>query len=308
MWRHFRFLCLIGVYAVDALRNAPADRHASIFFVVDTMRESTDLQRAARDTWLKHARRAGHDYRFFILTQQNDSASLGLKRDPSSSDTILVPKLKWPHNRHLREFYLLRAAFAWALEHTTADFVVKADHDTYVCTRHLQRVLQAAPWSQFFLGFYWQKPAGCRADQNFLVYSRDALATAVNITETLDQSRWKLNWAMTWGRIAKHLYANGRLQIVDDFARIDSQQRYHTRPGTDPLPEDYCQQRLAMHIYPAMNAVSAPKVMHQLSSLEKGLDISFLTSEPESVRRSHLGPPRCVEGASQECKEDWEKC
>merc|ERR1719373_208468 len=112
--------------------------------------DNADLQEAARNTWLHAVRKARNDYRFFMF-QEEPQKEEHRNVTAKSVDTVVLPFEVRPSDRHPREMYLLRAAFEWALQNTNADFVVKADHDTFVCSYHLSSVLAQAPRQRYFL-------------------------------------------------------------------------------------------------------------------------------------------------------------
>mmetsp|Transcript_53236 Transcript_53236/g.165027 ORF Transcript_53236/g.165027 Transcript_53236/m.165027 type:complete len:269 (+) Transcript_53236:94-900(+) len=212
----------------------------------------------------------------------------------------------WPDTWWGRQLSLPRSAHTWALAHSPAHFVAMVDDDSFVCAGHLSAVLSKAPRSRFFLGYYWDTQSDrreqlCRADQDFLVYSRDVLEDAVKALASVPQDG-SLNWALAWGRRAKHLFARGELNIFNDNVRVDSQQGYHLKPTSDNITADYCSSRIAMHIYPSITRVDAPGVMRKLYRSERVWKPAPGVAEPE------LKPPRCVFNATRACREDWMKC
>lgn len=267
-----------------------SNKPPSIFFIIDTMEKNKDLQNAARDTWLQGVKKTGNDYRFFMFSDTTPPA-----------DMITLPLSTRPQERHPREMQLLRAAFHWSLNNTNADFIIKADHDMFVCSYHLIKALEQAPKTQYFSGYYFQDKAlqgkMCRADQNFHVYSRDVLHTALEMTDHLPGT-WELNWALTFGLIAKHLTVKGQLEVVDDNLRVNSHQGWHAFHPTQKIPKDYCRHQFAMHLFPSATHVNASSKMFDfVNNPEKGY------TEPTS-----LAAPKCFSNIPQSCQSNWLNC
>jgi len=306
-------LLVLATCALQSLALEPGSwrRHGPqmplIFFAIDSMESRSDLRRAVRETWLRDVRRAGHEYRFFMFEEKDGSNASW------PADVVLIPKRLRPPRRYPREFSLLRFAFKWSMAHSQADFIVKADHDMFVCPDSLEKALADTVRTPFFMGYYWYDPPLCRADQNFLIYNREALWLALDYFERTKSLPPTRNWALNWGMLAKHLWAHSKLTVVDDNVRIDSQQGYHFwTPINLPTNRRYCDTRLAMHlfssVFPEMNA---SKVMHTLhGSSAKGVKRPLLDPQSGNMSKLHLqlGPPRCIQEVSAACMADWTHC
>lgn len=266
--------------------------------------QGRELRAALRRTWLADVMRFGHDYRFFLFdvrsghdyrTNRTDTniARMG-DTAVEPADMVRLPHRFWRELRPEREMQLLVFAFSWTLSSLSAasrsvDFIVKADHDTYVCVDHLAHDLESRPRERFFAGLYWNLPRPlCRADQFFNVYSPDVLRRALERHEVdpfwqAEGGHPALNWAKNWGEYSATLWARHELTVVSDVVRTDSQLsnytpslaqiqgQYGRRACARPVAEGpgscafYCASRLLLHLF-AKGVHKDPKVLQVLHS------------------------------------------
>ena len=238
----------------------------SLYFLIDTL--ATDplartLRDAQRRTWLKDVTAMGHEYGFFFLDSPKRSSDL-VDCDRCFGFNFTSPV------RHEREWHLLTEAFKVVVSRNV-DYIVKADHDVFVCVDHLTHDLYSRPRSQFFMGYFWQGTRSfCRADQNFHVYSRDVLVDVV--TELPEDPYFAsqggtdaMNWAFVWGTRAQVLWQTGNLTVFHDSHRLDSQVGWHLTHEIHQLKTtledlDFCHKFISLHVFPDKN----PKVFDLL--------------------------------------------
>merc|ERR1711971_1540154 len=122
----------------------------------------------------------------------------------------------------------------------------------------------------------------CRADQYFQVFSRDVLHTAINMTQNLpaiwQRALWPYNWAHTWGKLGHRLYANGKLQVVDDIVHLKEPfffAHQQLKPNNMSLL-NHCSNMLAVHLGRPLH-INASKIFREMDCLAARSDLPTKT-------------------------------
>ena len=150
----------------------------------------------------------------------------------------------WSRGKDARGGDLLRYAFSWVLTHTDALYIVKSDVDAFVCPLHLQCVLQSLPKKRLFYASFntgtnskhlppsknlpqrvkdiLLRPHNlCRADQDFMAFSRDLLSAALLFFNTTRSWLPSQNWAYgNFGRYLRFSWARSNATVFDDHEGI----------------------------------------------------------------------------------------
>lgn len=278
----------------DAWRANPKEglkkeftREHSFFYIIDTHSEAQRLREALRNTWLKWAVNLKQAYRFFLFPDVSDpwggnrSDSLMVEARYYNDMVFIQPEdMPWLANDHgvlsgvkARQGNLIRAAMQWALRETSAETIVKVDHDGVVCPQHLACQRASMPLDHLFWGAFWgQGGRWCRADENFQVFSRDVVARALDVFNSTRGWNISANWARgNWDRLARYWWLQGELHLVDDTEHIESQQCWHSSHHFQRYEENYihdfqtfCGSYVFGHIWPSQDI----KVMYKLFDLQ----------------------------------------
>lgn len=303
-----------------------------LFYALDstTSPGTKQLRAAARETWLQDVRASGDDYRFFYFLTAPPPGGRRLLED----DVVVVPEQFWHEERYTRERNLLTFTMRWTLNHSVAPYIVKPDHDMFICHYHLRTDLSQRPSTKFFMGYFFvdtENYLTCRADQSLLIYSRDVVSLAVDKFERahinlyrksakdpLEQSTVQKgkgigfqirNWAQMFGRLARHLWAKGELTVVDDTDRVDSVQGWHGMKVMNPCIDgtrgrnrcmNYCDNHIGYHVI-----TKNPKIFFDLWKWRGNRASNFSAGLPSS-------PPACFDKSwaseGSPCATNWMKC
>lgn len=265
--------------------------NASLFIAIGSAPQNSDLRAAARNGWLKWLPTDRLvSYRFFT-----DEPPLSAKfaRPPHSKDSwfrlakesaehqdIIFQPLPSGYGNREHNYYARRARFqiAWALRRPTPfRYFLRIDDDSFLCIHKLLYELKSVPHTQFFWGRFWCREGRNRADENFMLFSRDVVELLANdqlvgrLLPFDDQVTLGWNFGY-WSWVLN-------LTIFDDQKRLDAQQGNLTEYMHRDTPADastlagFCDHFLyAHHVKPGtMRAVYEATTTHLMYHLPERL-------------------------------------
>lgn len=268
-----------------------AAANASLFIAIGSAPQNSVLRAAARDGWLKWLPDSGLvTYRFFT---DEPPPSAKFAYEPRSKDTWsqLAKESAEHHDLVFQPFptgygdkehnlYARRARYqiAWALQRMHAfTFFLRVDDDSFLCLHKLVYELKSVPRRQFFWGRFWCREGRNRADENFMLFSRDVVELLANdalvgrLLPYDDQVTLGWNFGY-WSWVLN-------LTIFDDQKRLDAQQGNLTEYMHRAIPADertlasFCDKFLYAHHVKAstMRATYAATTTHMMYHLPERL-------------------------------------
>lgn len=258
------------VFSASSQRKATAnDNHVLLFISVGSAPRNRELRDAARSTYLNGLDGDSVSYRFFTDEDVSRGREDHLIWDNVVQEVKHYEDVVQMHGIHggygtadgnvfgLRGLWQMR----WALDEYSFDYYLRIDDDSYLCLQRLLFELKDAPRKNLFWGRFWCRPGRNRADESFMLWSRNVVEWIVENGGENGLVPWDndvtLGW--NWGYWSWLL----NLTIIDDAKGIDSQQGYLTnymhggfdeKHGVPVLSEkvgDFCDRFLfAHHIVP----------------------------------------------------------
>lgn len=172
------------------------------------------------------------------------------KESKIHSDVVLQP-LPSGYGDKEHNLYAVRARYQikWALRQMpNMTFFLRIDDDSFLCLHKLIYELKSSPREQFFWGRFWCKERRHRADENFMLFSRDVIELLADdrLTGRLLPFDDEVTLGWNFGYWSWVL----NLTTFDDQKRIDAQQGYLTEymhgDGKGEVG-DFCDKHLYAH-------------------------------------------------------------
>lgn len=174
-----------------------------------------------------------------------------LRKESSQFLDVVFQSLPTGYGDKEHNAYSRRALYQmhWAVRNQAdLDFFLRIDDDSFLCLHRLTYEMRSLPGEQFFWGKFWCNEGRNRADENFMLFSRDLinlLADDTYVSRLLPfDNEVTLGWNFGyWSWILN-------MTIFDDQKRIDAQQGYLTRyMHNDTLAEipDFCEDHIYAH-------------------------------------------------------------
>ncbi len=215
-------------FTLDDDEDQGHDKPPLLFIAIGSAPGNRDLRAAARASWLSW-KSSGVVYRFYTDAPPRisvaDALWTNLSREAKEhNDIVQMSGIAGGYGTKERNAYGLRAL--WQLRHALSaapelTHFLRVDDDAFLCLRRLLYELTAVPQHQFFWGRYWCTAQRHRADESFMLLSRDVVRfIASSQTGRLVPFDDGVTFGWNFGYLAWTL----NLTIFDDAKRIDSQQ------------------------------------------------------------------------------------
>lgn len=255
---------------VSSYSNEDTHSRHLLFIAIGSAPQNSELRAAARDGWLRWLPDDDSvKFRFFTddihLNKHErrsapNAASSRLIQEAEQYRDIVFQPLPSGYGDNEHNLYALRARYQvkWSLEHIdTFAFFLRIDDDSFLCLSKLLYELKAVPRRQFFWGRFWCREGRNRADENFMLFSRDVvqlLADDSLVGRLIPfDSEVTLGWNFGyWSWVLN-------LTIFDDQKRLDAQQGNLTEymhldtPTGEHTLRQFCEAFLyAHHVRPGM--------------------------------------------------------
>lgn len=265
--------------------------NASLFIAIGSAPQNSDLRAAARDGWLKWLPDGGLvTYRFFTdepppsakfaYESRSKDTWFQLGKESAQYQDLVFQPLPTGYGDKEHNLYARRARYqiAWALQHMRAfNFFLRIDDDSFLCLHKLVYELKSVPRRQFFWGRFWCREGRNRADENFMLFSRDVVELLGNdalvgrLLPYDDQVTLGWNFGY-WSWVLN-------LTIFDDQKRLDAQQGNLTEYMHSDTPVDlrtlagFCDKFLYAHHVKAdiMRAAYEATTVHLMYHLPERL-------------------------------------
>lgn len=215
----------------------------TLFIAIGSAPSNVVLRHAARLSWLQWVPKDGSvKYRFFsdlrprvpesqTLNSENsygDEVWDNLEKEVASTQDITLQPLDSGYGRPDDNSFGKRALFQirWANYYFDYDYYLRVDDDSFLCLHKLLYEIKSSPREQYMWGRFWCREGRNRADENFLLLSRDVANFVVD-----DRYMGKIipfDDKVTFGWNFGYLSWILNLTIFDDQSRLDSQQGYLT--------------------------------------------------------------------------------
>lgn len=254
----------------------------TLFIAIGSAPNNTLLRKAARETWLQWLPQDGSvSYRFFtdsppsIKSSGNELPEVWrtIVHESRLHNDLIFQPLGSGYGTNEHNKYGERALYQlhWNSRHASMDHFLRVDDDSFLCLHRLLYELKSAPREQFFWGKFWCREGRNRADENFMLFSRDVADLLAN--EELVGKVLPFDKEVTLGWNFGYWSWVLNLTIFDDQKRIDAQQGYltkymHGKEGFEKASE-FCERFIyAHHVTPeAMHAAfksAAPHLMYSI--------------------------------------------
>lgn len=212
-----------------ALARAPL----RLFIAVGSAPGNSELRAAAREGWLRWGGTTV-EYRFFTDSEPVGEEGGATWRALSEEldvhgDIVEMTGLAGGYGDKEHNAYGQRALYQlrWALQHSgNLTHFLRVDDDVFLCLHRLIYELRGMPRNQFFWGRYWCRAGRNRADESFMLFSRDVAALLAD--RRLMGKLIPFDETVTFGWNFGYLSWFLNLTVFDDQGRIDSQQGYLT--------------------------------------------------------------------------------
>lgn len=299
------FLCLLILLYItfflttdSDLRSSSTSRQgphnaATLFIAIGSAPGNVALRNAAREGWLRWLPSDDTvSYRFFSDTPPSafDASSSfsvdwsSLRREANRYDDLVLQPLPTGYGSNDHNVYAQRARFqaAWTVRHIPdADFFLRIDDDSFLCLHRLLYELKALQRSQMFWGRFWCREGRNRADENFMLFSRDVVELLANDELVGKLLPYDEHVTLGWNFGYWSWVLN--LTIFDDQKRIDAQQGYLTKymhqdpPADDKQLAKFCDSFIYAHHVKASTAAAAYRatkthLMYQLPIITTPMD------------------------------------
>lgn len=164
-----------------------------------------------------------------IITMENVESGYGDKEHNAYGQRALY-QLHWAKTRAANLTHFLRL-----------------DDDAFLCLHKLMYELRSLPKLQFFWGRYWCRAGRNRADESFMLFTRDVVEL---LTSPYLGGLVPFDEGVTFGWNFGYLAWTLNLTAFDDHRRIDSQQGYlteymHGEGGG--MGEQFCEKYIFAH-------------------------------------------------------------
>lgn len=221
-----RWLVLLPVLSllVSIGRRPSTRRHKDeilLFLAIGSAPGNAELRHAARSGWLQWA--AGDSrvkYMFFTEAEAEQEMNSRVRDEASSFGDMIFQPLPSGYSSFARRALF---QFQFALEAYNFRFFLRIDDDSYLCLHRLLYELPYRPSSRFFWGKYWCKQGRNRADENFMLFSRDVVQFIHEGIEGTGLLPFDPDVTFAWNFGFWSWLLN--LTIFDDIHRLDAQQQ-----------------------------------------------------------------------------------
>lgn len=246
--------------------SSPSGASASLFIAIGSAPKNAALRAAAREswlTWLPENHRVS--YKFFsdapppsIKTGgggESYATWAALEAESETKADMVLQPLGTGYGDKEHNAYGQRARYQmqWALRESVVepDYFLRIDDDSFLCLHKLLYELKSAPREQFFWGRFWCREGRNRADENFMLFSKD-IVTLLSDNAYIGKiipfdNRVTLGWNFGyWSWVMN-------LTIFDDQKRIDAQQGLLTeymhleRPSGAHVLGAFCEKHIFAH-------------------------------------------------------------
>ncbi len=249
---------------LDLLYSPPS---CHLFIAIGSAPGNWELRNASRQSWLKWIPKDGSvSYRFFTDAPPDDAdLTDSARRTWKSIDAeavehhdVIQQPIDSGYGDKEHNAYGLRARFQtkWAMSNfRNLSYFLRIDDDSFLCLDKLLYELKSAPREQFFWGRYWCRKFRNRADESFMLFSRDVakLLSDDNYIGKIIPFDNSVTFGWNFGYLSWVL----NLTVFDDQSRIDSQQGYltkymHNQAGAESLElSAFCENYIyAHHVQP----------------------------------------------------------
>lgn len=299
-------ICFLGLlfyigffFGIDSDITAPSfsrkrsSHPTTLFIAIGSAPGNFALRNAARQGWLRWLPSDGTvSYRFFSDTPPVTSDLLSsstvdwssLRRESKRYKDVVLQPLPTGYGSNEHNLYSQRARFQaeWTVRYVSeADFFLRIDDDSFLCLHRLLYELKALPRSQLFWGRFWCREGRNRADENFMLFSRDIVELLAD--ERLVGKLLPYDDQVTLGWNFGYWSWVLNFTVFDDQKRLDAQQGYLTKYMHQDSPADtvhlakFCENFIYAHHVKASTAIAAFRatkthLMYPLPVITKPVD------------------------------------
>lgn len=251
--------------------------HPSLFIAIGSAPRNSELRKSARESWLKWLPQdLLVSYRFFsdappppreiAMDPPTKPIWSGLQQESAQHQDLVLQPLRTGYGNKEHNAYAQRARYQvkWALENVPhLDFFLRIDDDSFLCLDKLIYELKSLPRSQFLWGRFWCREGRNRADENFMLLSRDVVQLLAN--DELVGTIIPYDDEVTLGWNLGYWSWMFNLTIFDDQHRLDGQQGYLTDYMHQAVPNksknlgEFCDKHMYAHHVSAKTMLAAFK-------------------------------------------------
>lgn len=237
---------LLLLLQVRATANDPRGVAANTLFIsIGSSPSHFHLRQSIRTAIRPHLTLESVIVARYLFFSENDDTDVLKKEFEKERDLHFQYIASGYHNFLQRGLYQLK----WALSNIKFNYYLRIDDDGVLCVAKLLYQLRFVPQTRFFWGKYWCKSSS-RADENFMLFSRDLAATCVDIFEILpvnNQSTFALNWGFYAFRMQNVVIFDDRTQICAQQEYLTHYMRYEYNATFNILYENFCDAYLWAH-------------------------------------------------------------